>query len=422
MSRRVVITGLGLVTPLGCDVEIAWQRLLNGESGVRALAPEIAAGTHVGVAGRVPSLDEDPEAGWDVNVYLAPKDQRRVDRFIEFAIGAADQALAQAAWKPQTPEQQERTAVLVGSGVGGFATIANAVRTTDDKGPERLSPFTAPAFLANLAAGQISIRHGLKGPIGTPVTACAASTQAIGDAVRLIRNDEADIALCGGSEATIDRVALGSFAAAKALCTEHHDAPHKASRPFDAARSGFVMGEGAGMLVIESLEHALARGAKPLAEIVGYGTSADAYHITAGPEDGSGAARAMRAALKQAKLAPSQIQHLNAHSTSTPVGDRGEIAAIRSVFGDSAGPSITATKSAIGHLLGAAGGVAAVFGTLTLRDQIAPPTLNLDNPDALAKDLDLIRGAARPQHIEHALLNGFGFGGVNASLVFKRYA
>lgn len=421
MDRRVVITGMGLVSPLGCNVELAWQRLLAGQSGVRAMAAEVGEGTGVTVAGRVPSLEEDPQAGWSAEAVIAAKELRRMDRFIAFALGAADQALAHAQWSQASAEQLERAATIIGSGVGGFSTITDAVRTTDGKGPQRLSPFTVPAFLANLAAGQVSIRHQLKGPLGAPVTACAASIQAIGDAARLIRNNEADMALCGGSEATIDRVALGSFAAAKAVATGGEDHPGKVSRPFDMAREGFVMAEGAGLLVLEALDHALARGATPLAEVVGYGTSADAYHVTSGPEDGSGAARSMRAALRQAQLQPGDIQHLNAHATSTSVGDRGELAAIGQVFGTGTGPSITATKSALGHMLGAAGGAAAIFTVLALRDQMAPPVLNLDNPDPLAEGLDLIRGSARAHAIEHAMLNGFGFGGVNASLVLKRF-
>lgn len=422
MNRRVVITGMGLVSPLGCNVELAWKRLLAGQSGVRTLDPLVGAGTGVAVAGRVPGLDEDAEAGWNAEAVIAAKELRRMDRFIAFALGAADRAIAQAQWSPQTAQQQERSATIIGSGVGGFSTIAEAVRTTDAKGPQRLSPFTVPAFLANLAAGQVSIRHQFKGPLGAPVTACAASIQAIGDAARLIRNDEADIALCGGSEATIDRVALGSFAAAKALSTHFNDHPAQASRPFDLARDGFVMAEGAGLLVLESLDHALRRGATPLAEVIGYGTSADAHHVTSGPEDGSGAARSMQMALRQAQLQPSQVQHLNAHATSTPVGDRGELAAIRQVFGAGHGPSITATKSALGHMLGAAGGAAAIFTALALRDQLVPPVLNIEHPDPLADGLDLVTGAARSQKIEHAMLNGFGFGGVNASLILKRYS
>ncbi|GAB2476744.1 beta-ketoacyl-ACP synthase II [Comamonas humi] len=421
MSRRVVITGLGLVSPLGCSVELAWQRLLAGQSGIRMLDAQTCEGIGTRIAGRVPGLDEDAEAGWNADAVVSPKEQRRMDRFSAFALGAAGQALAQARWQAETARQQERTATVIASGVGGFGAIAEAVRTTDSRGPQRLSPFTVPAFLVNLAAGHVSIRHGFKGPIGAPVTACAAGIQALGDAARLIRGGEADVAVCGGSEACIDRVSLGGFAAAKALSSGFNDSPEKASRPFDAARDGFVMGEGAGLLVLEELEHALARGATPLAEVLGYGTSADAHHITAGPEDGEGARRAMQAALAQAGLEPAQIQHLNAHATSTPVGDRGELAAIRELFGAGGGPAITATKSAIGHLLGAAGGVASIFTVLALRDQVVPPVLNLEQPDALAQGLDLVRGGVRRMPMQHALLNGFGFGGVNASLVLGRY-
>ena len=304
---------------------------------------------------------------------------------------------------------------------GRSPSSAEAVRTTDTRGPQRLSPFTVPSFLVNLAAGQVSIRQGLKGPLGAPVTACAASVQAIGDAARLIRSGEADVAACGGSEAAIDRVSLGGFAAAKALGTAFNDTPEQASRPFDAQRDGFVMGEGAGMLVIEALDHALARGAQPLAELVGYGTSADAYHITSGPEDGDGAARRMWAALAQAGLTAQDVQHLNAHATSTGVGDRGELAAIRRVFGADAPVAISSTKSATGHLLGAAGAVAAIFTTLALRDQVVPGTLNLHQPDALAEGLDLVALRPRPVALTHAMLNGFGFGGVNATLLLRRW-
>ena len=423
MNKRVVITGMGLVSPLGCDVELAWQRMLAGESGVRTLPAEIGEGTGIAIAARVPDKTEDPQAGWDADAVVSAKEQRRMDRFIAFALGAAEQAIAHAQWKPEALRDQQRTATVIGSGVGGFGTISQAVRTTDAKGPQRLSPFTVPAFLVNLAAGHVSIKHGFKGPIGAPVTACAASVQAVGDAARLIRCGEADVVVCGGSEATIDRVSIGSFAAANALSTSFSDQPAKASRPFDAARDGFVMGEGAGMLVLESLEHALARGATPLAEVLGYGTSVDAYHITSGPEDGSGAAQAMRLALAQAEVEPHEVQFLNAHATSTPVGDRGELAAIRQVFGaQPGGPVISAPKSAVGHMLGAAGAVATIFTTLALRDQKAPPILNLEQPDPLAEGLDLVRASARPLAIDIALLNGFGFGGVNASLVLKRYA
>jgi 3-oxoacyl-[acyl-carrier-protein] synthase II len=414
---------MGLVSPLGCQVELAWQRLLAGRSGLMLLPTAVTEGVPAKVAGRVLPLSEDPEGGWDVDAVVSAKDQRKMDRFIPFALGAADQALAQAGWPAVGGGEAAlaRTATVIASGIGGFGAIADAVRTTETRGPQRLSPFTVPSFLVNLAAGQVSIRHGLKGPLGAPVTACAASVQALGDAARLIRAGEADIAVCGGSEAAIDRVSLGGFAAAKTLSTGFNAAPAQASRPFDAQRDGFVMGEGAGMLVIEALEHALARGAQPLAELVGYGTSADAHHITSGPEDGDGAARSMAAALAQAGLQPSEVQHLNAHATSTPVGDRGELAAIRRVFGTGAGPAIVSTKSATGHLLGAAGAVATIFTVLALRDQVVPGTLNLHEPDELAQGLDLVALAPRRMALTHAMVNGFGFGGVNATLVLRRW-
>jgi 3-oxoacyl-[acyl-carrier-protein] synthase II len=421
MARRVVVTGMGMVSPLGRGAELCWQRLRAGASGIRRLPEGMAPDVPAQVAGLVPTLAQDPEGGWDIDAVASAKEQRKMDRFIPLALDAAGQALAQAGWQPDSEQAQARTACVIASGIGGFGAIAQAVRTTDSRGASRLSPFTVPAFLVNLAAGHVSIRHGLKGPLGAPVTACAASVQAVGDGLRLIRSGEADVALCGGTEAAVDRVSLGAFAAAKALSTGYNDRPHEASRPFDAGRDGFVMGEGAGALVLESLDHALARGAAPLAEVVGYGTSADAYHITAGPEDGDGAHRSMAQALAMAGVAPGQVQYLNAHATSTYVGDRGELAAIRRLFGDRCGVAVSSTKSATGHLLGAAGAVAAIFAALALRDQVAPATLNLTEPDPLAEGLDLIAGAARPLAMEHALVNGFGFGGVNASLVLKRW-
>ncbi|SCX81048.1 beta-ketoacyl-ACP synthase II [Pseudomonas sp. NFACC37-1] len=420
-QTRIVVTGVGVVGPLGCGVEHVWQRLLAGRSGIRSLPEAFTEGTGVGVGGQVPSLEEDAVAGYDPERFIAAKDRKKMDCFIEFALVAAHEALEQAGWHPTETVDQERTATIIASGVGGFGAIADAVRTTDSRGPRRLSPFSAPAFLANMAAGHVSIRHSLKGPLGAPVTACAAGVQAIGDAARLIRSGEADIAVCGGTEAAIDRVTLGCFAAARALSTGFADRPQEASRPFDRDRDGFVMAEGAGLLVIESLEHALARGAKPLAELVGYGTSADAYHLTAGPEDGNGARRAMEQALRQAAVSPADVQHINAHATSTQVGDSGELAAIRSVFGTDSGVAITSTKSATGHLLGAAGGIEAVFTVLALRDQIVPPTLNLVHPDEAAAGLDLVGLKARKMPITHALSNGFGFGGVNASVLFRRW-
>ncbi|WP_338828788.1 beta-ketoacyl-ACP synthase II [Bradyrhizobium sp. 27S5] len=419
--RRIVVTGLGTVSPLGCGTELVWSRLLSGRSGLGAL-PEWAMALPARVAGMVPDKAEDSEGGFDPDLASPRKDQKKMDRFILFALLAAEEAVAQAGWMPTEARAQERTATVIASGVGGFPAIAEAVRTAERSGLRRLSPFTIPSFLANLAAGHITIRYGFKGPIGAPVTACAASVQAIGDGARLIRSAEADIAICGGAEACIDPVSLGGFAAARALSTSYNDTPARASRPFDRDRDGFVMGEGAGVLVIEELEHAVRRGAKPIAEIIGYGTTADAYHITAGPEDGDGARRAMEAALRQAGLRPDQVQHLNAHSTSTPVGDLSELEAIKRVFGREGGVAVSATKSATGHLLGAAGGVEAIFTILALRDQIAPPTLNLENVDPAAQGIDLIANVARPMAIEHAISNGFGFGGVNASLAFRRWS
>jgi len=417
---RVVITGMGIASPLGCGVNLVWERLLAGKSGLRKLDETIYAEVSAKVAGVVPDISEDPRGGLNGDAVVSTKDQRKMDRFILLALVAAEEALQQAQWQPKTDEQKERTATIIASGVGGFPAIAEAVRTVDTRGVKRLSPFTIPSFLVNLAAGHVSIKYGFKGPIGAPVTACAAGVQAIGDAARMIRSGEIDVAICGGTEACIHPVSLGGFAAARALSSNFNDQPELASRPFDRDREGFVMGEGAGVLVIESLEHALARGAKPIAEIVGYGTSADAYHLTSGPEDGAGARRAMNLALRQAGINAQQVQHLNAHATSTPVGDAGELAAIKTVFGLDSGVAITSTKSATGHLLGAAGGIETIFTALALRDQIIPPTLNLENPDPLADGLDIV-SETRAANIEHALSNGFGFGGVNASILLKRW-
>ncbi|MGA1831281.1 beta-ketoacyl-ACP synthase II [Rhizobium wenxiniae] len=418
-QTRIVVTGMGLVSPLACGVEPSWGSLISSRSGIRRLPVDLAPGVRCQVAGLVPGPDEPN--GFHIDKVVPVKDRKKMDRFIHFALGAANEALSQANWRPETEVEGNRTATIIASGIGGFPAIADAVRTTDSRGPDRLSPFTVPSFLSNLAAGWVSIYHGFRGPIGAPVTACAASVQAIGDGARLIRSGEADVAVCGGTEAAIDRVSLGAFDAARALSTGRNDMPETASRPFDAGRNGFVMGEGAGVLVLEELDHALRRGAVPLAELIGYGTSADAFHVTAAPEDGNGAARAMAAALGQAGLPPEAIGHLNAHATSTLVGDRGELAAIKRVFGNSPSLAISATKSATGHLLGAAGSIEAIFTILALRDQILPPTLNLTDPDPLADGLTLVGPVAQPGHFERALSNGFGFGGVNASVLFQRW-
>jgi 3-oxoacyl-[acyl-carrier-protein] synthase II len=418
--RRIVVTGMGAVSPLGCGVETNWSRLLAGRSGIRTLPEAMTVDLSAKVGGQVPDVVVDPEGGFDPDRAAPRKDQRKMDRFILFALMAAEEAIAQANWKPKDVRSRQRTATVIASGIGGFPAIADAVRTTDIRGARRLSPFTVPSFLVNLAAGHISIRYGFEGTIGAPVTACAAGVQAIGDAARLIRAGEADIAICGGAEACIDRVSLGGFAAARALSSGFNDMPERASRPFDRDRDGFVMGEGAGVLVIEALDHALARGAGPIAELIGYGTTSDAFHMTAGREDGDGAKRAMQIALQQAGISACNIQHLNAHATSTPVGDRGELEAIKSLFGTNGGVAVSSTKSATGHLLGAAGGLEAIFAILALRDQIAPETLNLDNPDPSAEGIDLVRDRARAMEIDHVLSNGFGFGGVNASVVLRK--
>lgn len=328
---RVVVTGLGVVSPLGVGVERAWERLCRGESGLRALDPALVPDVPAKAAGTVPSIIEDPEAGFDPDTITDAKERRKMDRFIEFALAASAEALTAAGWTSSGGDS-DRVATIIGSGIGGFGAVRRAVTTVENTGARRLSPFSVPAFLANLAAGWVSIRHGLRGPLGTPVTACAAGVQAIGDAARLLRDGEADAALCGGAEACIDRVSLGGFAAARALSTREPD-PTCASRPFDAARDGFVMGEGAGILFIETLEHARSRGATPIAEVLGYGTSSDAYHLTGAPDDGEGAARSMRIALEQARLEPGAIDYVNAHATSTPLGDRAELNALGTVFG-----------------------------------------------------------------------------------------
>ena len=418
--KRIVVTGMGIVSPLGCDVSHAWTRLLAGHSGIVGLPQSIVDGIAAKVAGVVPGYSEQYPAGFDPSQATELKEQRKMDRFILFALVAAKQALEQAGWRPSREHEQLRTATVISSGIGGFGAMADAVRTTESRGPRRLSPFTIPSFLANMAAGAVSIRHGFRGPLGAPVTACAAGVQAIGDAARLIRAGEADIALCGGAEACIDRVSVGAFAAARALSTDFSETPCRASRPFDQARDGFVIAEGAGLLVIESFEHALRRGARPIVELVGYGTSADAYHMTSTPDDGDGARRAMEIALNQAGISAAEVQHLNAHATSTPMGDRSELRAIKSVFGKAPGPAVSATKSSTGHLLGAAGGVEAIFTALAVRDQIAPATLNLENPDAEAEGVDIVYGRPRNLEINYAMSNGFGFGGVNASILFKK--
>ncbi|KQT41743.1 MULTISPECIES: beta-ketoacyl-ACP synthase II [unclassified Methylophilus] len=419
--KRIVVTGMGVVSPLGTGVELAWKHLLEGKSGISTLPDILAEGSPVNIAGWVKPLETDPVFGLDLSQHISAKELRRIDRFIQFALIAAEEAIHQAQWHPKNDAESERTATIIASGIGGFPAIAQAVRKGEQEGVERLSPFTIPSFLVNLAAGQVALKHQFKGPLGAPVTACAAGVQAIGDAARLIHANEADIVICGGAEACIDKVSLGGFAAAKALSSRYADTPEQASRPFDQDRDGFVMGEGAGILVIESYEHAMARGATPIAELVGYGTTSDAYHITSSPEDGSGAARAMSIALNQAGLTPAAIDHINAHATSTPVGDAGELAAIKRVFGTQDAPVISATKSSTGHLLGAAGGLEAIFTIKAIQTQYCPPTINLEKADERASGLTIVGQQPLVKNIDYALSNGFGFGGVNASVIFKRF-
>lgn len=415
----VVITGMGAVSPLGVGVATNWERLLAGKSGiVRNDRFDVSAyGSQI--AGLVPAKSQD-ENGFDPTDFIDPKDIKKMDLFIQYGLGAAQEALAQAGWNPERYEDKAATATIIASGVGGSPIMAKTAQAIAEKGPRRLSPFTVPAFLANLAAGWISIRYGFTGPIGTPVTACAASAQAIGDGLRLIRTGEAEVVVCGGAEGSVDPISIGGFAAARALCTSFNDAPEQASRPFDAKRTGFVLSEGAGMIVIERLSHAQKRGATPLAVLSGYGTSSDAYHLTAGHPEGRQAQVAMRHALKMAGVSPDAVDYVNAHSTSTEVGDAAEIAAISGVFGDRGKSlAVTSTKSSTGHLLGAAGGLEAVFSAMALRDQIVPPALNLEEPDPVADTFDLVPKAAKKKVLKHVLSNSFGFGGVNASLVLS---
>jgi len=416
--RRIVITGLGLVTPLGCGVEASWSRLLQGKSGARRIEEFKVDDLACQIACFVPRGPES-EGKFNPDEWMEPKEQRKVDDFIIYAMGAADLALRDADWKADTTEKQERTGVLIGSGIGGLNGIAETSLLLQDKGPRRVSPFFIPGRLINLASGYVSIKHGLKGPNHAVVTACSTGAHAIGDAARLVALGDADVMVAGGTESPICRLAVAGFAACKALATKFNDQPTRASRPYDRDRDGFVMGEGAGVVVLETLEHAQARGARIYAEVIGYGMSGDAFHITAPSEDGDGAYRSMQMALRRANIQPSDIQYVNAHGTST-MGDEIELAAVERLFGNAAGKlSMSSTKSAIGHLLGAAGAVEAIFSVLAIRDNIAPPTLNLDNP-SVATAIDLVPHEARKRSIDTVLSNSFGFGGTNASLVLRR--
>jgi 3-oxoacyl-[acyl-carrier-protein] synthase II len=420
MNSPIVITGMGIISPLGCGVNQVWQRLNNGQSGIGYIDKFDTSDFPIKIAGLVPTIEDDPIAGFDTDNFVDRKELKKLDLFTLYAMSATQEALQQANWFPESDAEKRATATIIATGIGGFATITKAQKTLNERGYKRISPFTAPAFLANMAAGNISIKYGFQGPLGCPVTACAASLQAIGDGMRLIRSGEAEVALVGGAEACVDPLSLASFNALKALSTEE-ELPTKASRPFDQARNGFVMGEGAGIMVIETLAHAQARGARPLAILSGYGTSSDAYHITSGREDGAGAAIAVETALRMAELKPKEIGYINAHATSTPVGDFAEIASLRRIFGnDLPNIPISSTKSATGHLLGAAGGIEAIFSAMSvIKDQI-PPTLNLETMEESMSDLDFVPGSNRIQKVSHALSNGFGFGGVNAALIVSK--
>ena len=419
--RRVVMTGLGLVTPIGCGVEASWAALLAGKNGARRIEEFEVSDITSQIACFIPR-GQKSEGKFNPDDWMEPKEQRKVDDFIIYAMAAADQAIADSGLRFVTPEAQERAGVLIGSGIGGLSGIADTSLLLKEKGPRRVSPFFIPGRLINLAAGYVSIKHQLKGPNHAVVTACSTGSHAIGDAARLVALGDADVMVAGGTESPICRIAMAGFAACRALSTNFNDTPQKASRPYDRDRDGFVMGEGAGVVVLETLEHAKARGATIYAEIIGYGMSGDAYHITAPSESGDGAYRCMKAALARAGLDPSEIDYVNAHGTSTPMGDEIELRAVEKLFGNSAGRlAMSSTKSAIGHLLGAAGAVEAIFSVLAMRDSIVPPTLNLDNP-SVETAIDLVPHTPKKRAVNVALSNSFGFGGTNASLVLRRVA
>jgi len=418
--RRVVVTGLGMVTPLGCGVEPTWTRLLSGKSGAVPIDRFDVSDLPARIAFQIPSGDKT-EGLFNADQWMDPKDQRKVDDFIIYGMAAARQALDDANWHPKTYEDQIRTGVMIGSGIGGIGGIYDASVTLIEKGPRRVSPFFIPGRIINMASGYVSIEFGLKGPNHAVVTACSTGAHAIGDAARLVALGDADVMLAGGAESPINRLSMAGFAACKALSTNFNDQPQKASRPYDKDRDGFVMGEGSGVMVLEALDHALARGAHIYGEVVGYGMSGDAYHITSPSEDGDGAFRCMQAALKRAGITPSELDYINAHGTSTPVGDEIELRALERLVGDAAGTiSMSSTKSATGHLLGAAGAIEAIFSVLAIRDGKVPPTLNLDHP-SVQTEVDLVPHQSKAKKVDVALSNSFGFGGTNASLVFRRY-
>ena len=419
--RRVVVTGMGMVTPLGCGVEPTWARLINGESGAKKVDTFDVSDVSCKIACVVPRGDGS-NGTFNADQWMEPKEQRKVDDFIVYAMCAARQALDDAGWHPQSYDEQTSTGVLIGSGIGGVEGIASTAVTLHERGARRVSPFFIPGRIINLAAGYVSIEFGLKGPNHAVVTACSTGAHAIGDASRMIALGDAEVMVAGGAESPVNRISLVGFAALRALSTEFNDDPTRASRPYDKDRDGFVLGEGAGVVVLEALDHAKARGAKIYAEVVGYGMSGDAYHITAPSPDGDGAFRCMTAAIKRAGVSAGDIDYINAHGTSTPLGDEIELGAVQRLAGNAAGNiSMSSTKSCIGHLLGAAGAVEAIFSILAIRDGIAPPTINLDNP-SVETPIDLVPHKARNRNINTVLSNSFGFGGTNASLILQRFA
>lgn len=420
--RRVVVTGMGMVSPLGVGVDHNWKRITESHSGISRIHLFDASDIASQIAGQVPrcTTEAPVEGAFNGDLYVPPKDQKKMDIFIIFAMGAAKEALEDSGWKPQTEEDRCRTGVLIGSGIGGLQSMYESSVTLHEKGPRRLSPFTVPAMLINLASGHVSIEYGLKGPNHSVVTACATGTHAIGDATRLIMYGDADVMVAGGAESAVNRLGVASFAAIRALSTGYNDRPAEASRPFDEARDGFVIGEGAGIVVLEEYEHAKKRGAKIYAEIIGYGLSGDAFHMTAPAEDGDGGYRAMKAALASAHLNPEDIDYINAHGTSTPMGDGIECTAVKRLFANTLGKvSMSSTKSAIGHLLGAAGAVEAIYSIKAIQTGILPPTLNLENISEPCRGLDLVPKTAKEKQVKIALSNSFGFGGTNASLIMK---
>lgn len=416
--RRVVVTGMGLTTPLGNGVDINWKRLTSGVVGINKIENFDVSDLPCKIAGQVPNKNNDPDGGLDIDQWIEPREYKRIDRFISYGIISAVQAVEHSGWKPNSENEKNRTGVILGSGIGGLETIANTTRLLDTKGPRKISPFFIPSALINLLSGQVSIRYGFKGPNHSVVTACSTGAHAIGDASRIIRYGDADVMIAGGAEAACCRIGMAGFAAARALSTNFNDQPSSSSRPWDQERDGFVMGEGAGVLVLEEREHAIARGANIYAEIKGYGMSGDAHHITAPAENGDGGFRAMRSALSDAKINNSEIDYINAHGTSTPLGDMIELKAIGRLLGDNVSKvSISSTKSATGHLLGAAGAIEAIFSILSIVNQIVPPTNNLINPDEQSIGFDLVPINAKERTIRNVLSNSFGFGGTNASLL-----